>query len=89
MIGKLIEIHVQDAYHIDSEFLIGTLWEIDKMGTGLPGYLQGLATLLSPRTGLTYTSNDATVGGISLGWMESSLFYAAKFEIVENIAEDK
>lgn len=93
MIGKLIEIHKNDAYFSDREHLIGTIWDISEIGEWskdntydkqVNGYLYGDASFAEPNL-LVYYSNEESLGRIEVKPNEVYCFYAVKFEILENI----
>lgn len=91
MIGKLVELHPDDAFYCDGEFLIGTLWEISEMydagKLSNTAYLSGMATYVGT-SALEYVSNYFHDGHVPMrfvvGGNELAVFHAAKFEILEN-----
>lgn len=94
MIGKLIEIHTDDAYYIGREYLLGTLWEISEMDEWdggknytrrITGYRWGHATF-AENAPLTFKSNDPRFEGtIVFIPNEATTFHAVKFEPIENL----
>lgn len=94
MIGKLIEIHELDAFYVDREYLIGTLWDISEMRVWdgsqvtqeITEYMWGVVLFLGP-TNQTYTSNEPP-HKINLEPYEYiTTFHAVKFEILEESGE--
>ena len=85
MLGKIIEIHENDATKWREPYIVGSLWEISKLQTwveednwGEVGYMYGDAECIECKASDHF---DHFLAG------DIMCFHAVKFEILENTGE--